>query len=215
MTQEYKALLIHALRLDLDDETATPREAVEHLKERFNAEYGWRLQQTTRLVALSDWLQGLALNVPFYHGKVYQWAHDHGQEGASETLEAVNVDEMHWYGMKYWRLLAEAADSLLDWLAKWQAAEKAASDPDPDDYKSQYDEALDETQDPIHVGGITLDPSNVIKKCDPIAYRCGLLDYIGNLDIESDTQDFEDESDDLEALADDMGEYFAGGDDEE
>ena len=207
-TEAYKALIIHALRIDLDDGTATPRAAVEHLKARFTAEYGWRLRQTTRQVALRDWVQGLALPVPFGNYDIYQWAHAHKCSGTNAPPATATDRVIRAYADGYWHLLAAAADELLDWLAEWQAAEAKASDPDPDDYESQYDEALDETQDPIHVGGITLAPSDVLKKCDPIAYRCGLLDYIGNLDIEPDTQGFEEEAEDLEQAADAMLEYF-------
>jgi len=42
----------------------------------------------------------------------------------------------------------------------------------------RYDDWLDELDGPINVGGLTFDASRILKELDPIAYRCGLGDYI-------------------------------------
>lgn len=41
--------------------------------------------------------------------------------------------------------------------------------------EEQYDEMLDEQGD-VHIGSLTFSPSEIIKKLDPIAYRCGFND---------------------------------------
>lgn len=40
-----------------------------------------------------------------------------------------------------------------------------------------YDEWLDEISEPYELGYSTFYPSDVLKNCDPTAYRCGFSDY--------------------------------------
>ena len=85
---------------------------------------------------------------------------------------------------------------------------------DPDDYEDQFDESLDDSIPEIEIGCLTYSPSHVLKNVDPIAYRCGLNDFIDSLDVEdsdeykalqeeidqlkSDIEDLESEIEDLE-----------------
>ena len=50
------------------------------------------------------------------------------------------------------------------------------------DQIEQYDEMLNECYPPVEVAGLTFEPSDVIFNCDPIAYRCGLIDYIDSIE---------------------------------
>lgn len=45
---------------------------------------------------------------------------------------------------------------------------------DPDDYIDEYENCLDETYGQF----MNMDASYILKKCDPIGYRCGLNDYV-------------------------------------
>ena len=58
-----------------------------------------------------------------------------------------------------------------------------------------YDDMLDECYEEIKIGSLTYLPSQVLKEVDPIAYRCGFIDW---LDSENLTTD-EDEADEDEA----------------
>ena len=40
-----------------------------------------------------------------------------------------------------------------------------------------YDEWLDEIEGEIAVGNLTFYASDILKNCDPVAYRCGFGDY--------------------------------------
>jgi len=53
----------------------------------------------------------------------------------------------------------------------------------PVDKKEIYDELLDECYGEIKIGNITFDPSRVLKELDPIAYDCGLYDYLSDGDF--------------------------------
>jgi hypothetical protein len=47
-----------------------------------------------------------------------------------------------------------------------------------DDAYMMYDNMLDECFETVRIGSLTYAPSDVLRKTDPIAYRCGFLDYI-------------------------------------
>jgi hypothetical protein len=44
-----------------------------------------------------------------------------------------------------------------------------------------YDEMIDECTPMVKVGNLEYLPSRVLKELDPIAYRCGLNDYLDSL----------------------------------
>lgn len=73
----------------------------------------------------------------------------------------------------------------------------------------QYDEMLDECSDEVVIGNLTFSPSNVLKECDPIAYREGYQDYINSFD-ESDFDEYTDLADqlaDVEAEIEELEEH--------
>ena len=47
----------------------------------------------------------------------------------------------------------------------------------------QYDEILD-MDGPVLVGGLEFLPSRIIRELDPVAYRCGMADYMDDCDQE-------------------------------
>ena len=93
---------------------------------------------------------------------------------------------------------------------------------DPDDLADQFDECLDE-EGSIKVAGCTFYPSQILKKCDPIGYRCGLNDFADSefdkeeteeyqalqeeIDqLESDIEDLESEIEDLQSQVEELEE---------
>src|SRR5699024_11466931 len=64
--------------------------------------------------------------------------------------------------------------------------------------ETRFDEMLDETYEAVHIGELTFDPSDILKSCDPVAYRVYLSDYESDM-IESgewsETDPTEDEED--------------------
>jgi len=69
---------------------------------------------------------------------------------------------------------------------------------DVDDYESEYNEALDEAG-PVKIGSLEYDPSHVLQKVDPIAWRCGLVDYVDGLDVE-DSEEYQAIEEKIEAI---------------
>jgi polyhydroxyalkanoate synthesis regulator phasin len=52
----------------------------------------------------------------------------------------------------------------------------------PVDCENEFDNALDEG-DPVRIGSLEYTPSRVLKRIDPIAYRCGVSDYVDSLGL--------------------------------
>ena len=48
----------------------------------------------------------------------------------------------------------------------------------------EYDEMIDECNEEINIFGMTYSASEVLKRVDPIAYRCGKSDFEANYDLD-------------------------------
>ena len=89
---------------------------------------------------------------------------------------------------------------------------------DPDDYEDQFEESLDESIPEIEIGSLTYLPSYVLKNIDPLAYRCGLNDFVYFLDVEDSDEykalqeeidDIQDEIDQLQSDIEDLENQIA------
>ena len=65
--------------------------------------------------------------------------------------------------------------------------------------ESDFDSYLDEIEQPVNVCGMEFYPSDILKSCDPIAYRCAKADYESSYDLD-DVEEYADLKDELEAL---------------
>lgn len=62
-----------------------------------------------------------------------------------------------------------------------------------------FDEFLDDVEESVIIAGITFYPSDILKNCDPVAYRCSKADYESSYDLD-DVEDYNNLKDELEAL---------------
>ena len=69
--------------------------------------------------------------------------------------------------------------------------------------ESEFDEHLDDCYDEVSICGMTYTASQVLKECDPIAYRCMKSDYESNFDLD-DCTEYTDMVDELESLKSDL-----------
>ena len=69
--------------------------------------------------------------------------------------------------------------------------------------ESDFDEFLDEIEQSVNVCGMEFYPSDILKSCDPIAYRCAKSDYESSYDLD-DVEEYCDLKDELEALNADL-----------
>ena len=50
-----------------------------------------------------------------------------------------------------------------------------------DEAYEMYDDMLDQCYEPYNMSGMIYMPSDILKECDPIAYRVGFSDYVDTL----------------------------------
>ena len=72
--------------------------------------------------------------------------------------------------------------------------------------ESDFDEFLDDNEQVVNVCGMTFYPSDILKSCDPIAYRCAKSDYESNIDLD-DVAEYTDLKEELEALESDLEDF--------
>lgn len=77
---------------------------------------------------------------------------------------------------------------------------------DPDAYEDSYREYLDE-QGTVEIGTLKYDVSRVLQAVDPVAYRCGLLDYVDSIDKEDDPG-YKEIAEEVENLEDELSEIL-------
>ena len=73
--------------------------------------------------------------------------------------------------------------------------------------ESDFDSYLDD-EGSVAVCGLDFYPSDILKSCDPIAYRCAKSDYESNIDLD-DVEEYTDLKDELEALESDLEDFEA------
>ena len=100
----YENTILESIDENLEGEPITLESSkVWYGRERFASEYSWRVKQVGKVQAMTDWLQGLALNVPYYNHEILENAkeagifHGEGREGAEDEFLDL-----------YWRRLALA-----------------------------------------------------------------------------------------------------------
>lgn len=59
---------------------------------------------------------------------------------------------------------------------------------DPDKHEDSYKELIDEIDGPVTIAGMKFTASRILEELDPIAYRCGLADYVDSLDVTDDEE---------------------------
>lgn len=69
--------------------------------------------------------------------------------------------------------------------------------------ESEFDEMLDDCHETYELGGMTFYPSDILKSCDPIAYRISKSEYESNYDLD-DVEEYNDLKDELESLEDEL-----------
>ena len=71
------------------------------------------------------------------------------------------------------------------------------------DREEMFSSMLDDCYDKITICGVEFLPSDVLKSCDPVAYKCYYNDYISEIDIE-DLSEYQDVISDIDSEIDDI-----------
>jgi len=107
--KKVKAYIIEQVEDYMQGEGIRCTSARDYIAERFQSEYGWRVQQVGRQTAMIDWLQGLALPIAFANYEILQLAHKWGSlpDNATEKQE----DKLL---ANYWRFMANKVMQIMD-----------------------------------------------------------------------------------------------------
>jgi hypothetical protein len=75
----------------------TDQEKIDYIFNRFNSEYGWNIKRVGKFKAMTEWLQGLALNIEYMNVAIVPLAIKMGSidPNPSEKLQA-KVIENYW-----------------------------------------------------------------------------------------------------------------------
>lgn len=69
--------------------------------------------------------------------------------------------------------------------------------------ENEYDEFIDDIEGSVTVAGMEFQASDILKSCDPVAYRCGKADFESNYDLD-DCEEYTELQDELESLEDQL-----------
>ena len=96
--KNYKNYILSNIHEDIEgNPISSEADKINYIFDRFNSEYGWRVNQVGKVAAMVDWLQGLALNIEFYNDEIINLAIRLGSidENPSEKLQD-RVIENYW-----------------------------------------------------------------------------------------------------------------------
>ena len=89
--ENYKRYILDNLHeVDWNGKTlTTDEEIIEYIFERISIDYAWRAEQVGELKAMTEWLAGLALNLPYQYDEIVELAIAMGSidENPSEKLQ--------------------------------------------------------------------------------------------------------------------------------
>ena len=87
--ENYKNYILKALDSedDLIDQNLSRKEKIEYLSDRFFDEYSFQINQLGQHAAMSEWLAGCAIDIPFYYPDIIQLAKDMGSVDEDLTAE--------------------------------------------------------------------------------------------------------------------------------
>ena len=101
--KNYKKYILECLKNEdvFIDKKPTDEELTNYLFDRFNSEYGFNIQRVGKQQALTDWLQGLAIHIPYYYEDIIELAVDMGSidENPSDKIESTVING-------YWSFMA-------------------------------------------------------------------------------------------------------------
>ena len=85
--QNYKEYILECLKTEdaFIGKQPTEDELIKYLFDRFFSEYGWLMERVGKQQALIDWLQGLAINIPHWHGDIIDLAIEMGSIDANPS----------------------------------------------------------------------------------------------------------------------------------
>jgi len=97
--KNYKKYILQCLKTEdaFIGKQPTEDELINYLFDRFNSEYGWSIEKQGKQKALTDWLQGLAIRIPFYYEDIIDLAVEMGSIDKNPNLKlSQKVCDNYW-----------------------------------------------------------------------------------------------------------------------
>jgi len=97
--KNYKTYILECIsnEYDLINKDLSDDEKINYIFDRFYNEYGFQIDRVGKQKAMSDWLSGLAINIPYTYNDIIELAVSMGSidENPSEALQD-RVCENYW-----------------------------------------------------------------------------------------------------------------------
>jgi len=98
----YKRYILETIEVDGQGNLlTTDEEKIKYIFDRFNSEYDWAIERHGKVKAMTEWLQGLALDLPYIHGEIIDLAIAMGSIGPNPT-EKLEIKVIN----NYWSFMA-------------------------------------------------------------------------------------------------------------
>ena len=100
--KNYKNYILSTIEEDSEGKPIkTDEEKIKYIFDRFYSEYGWNIERVGKFKAMTEWLQGLALDIEYWNDSIVPLAIKMGSidENPSEKLQAKVINN-------YWSFMA-------------------------------------------------------------------------------------------------------------
>ena len=100
--KNYKNYILSTIETDNNNKPIkTDQDKIKYIFDRFNSEFGWNIERIGKHKAMTEWLQGLALDIKYWNDDIVPLAIKMGSidENPSEKLQARVIDN-------YWSFMA-------------------------------------------------------------------------------------------------------------
>ena len=96
--ENYKRFILSTIETDINDKPITKYiDKVDYLFKRFYSEYGFMIPKVGKQKAISEWLSGLALDLPYYYNDIVNLAVKMGSINPNPSDSLRNkVEQGYW-----------------------------------------------------------------------------------------------------------------------
>tara|TARA_R100000234_G_scaffold102798_1_gene72136 strand:- start:1677 stop:2051 length:375 start_codon:yes stop_codon:yes gene_type:complete len=92
----YKRYILNRVNNDSYSLT-TDKEKIEYIFNRFNSEYSWNIKRNGKYKAMTEWLSGLALDLPYMSYEIIELAKDMGSIDSNASDKVITrVLQNYW-----------------------------------------------------------------------------------------------------------------------
>ncbi len=96
--ENYKNYILSTIETGLNDEPlTTDQEKIKYIFDRFSSEYGYMIARVGKSKAMSEWLQGLALDIEYYYDDIVKLAIKLGSIDPNPNKKLIEkVENNYW-----------------------------------------------------------------------------------------------------------------------